>query len=72
MATDPIPDPITRMYERVHGEWTGDDGHLPASGNTMLAVAALLAEVALRYDDLDRRVRVLEDRMAAGHADSPD
>lgn len=71
MATEPMPDPITQMYERVHHEWTaaGSDGErgpfTARSGNQMLAVAALLAEVALRYDDLDRRLHAVEARLDA-------
>jgi hypothetical protein len=72
MATDPMPDPINQLYERVHHQWSsdGDNGEHSAftarsGGNQMLAVAALLAEVALRYDDLDRRLHALEDRLDA-------
>lgn len=72
MATDPIPDPISQLYERVHHDWTsardnGDQGAFThrSSGNQMLAVAALLAEVALRYDDLNQRLLALESRLDA-------
>lgn len=71
MATEPMPDPITQMYERVHHEWTSarseeeQGAFTTRSGNQMLAVAALLAEVALRYDDLDRRLHAIEDRLDA-------
>jgi len=70
MIDDPKGDPIARLYEQMLNERvSGDDpGHRPdytaRPSNIMLAVTALLAEVALRYESLDRRLQLVEARLA--------
>ncbi len=65
MADDHAGDPIVRLYQQMLNDRTSSASSPPGSpsGNQMLAVAALLAEVALRYDNLDRRLRTLEARL---------
>jgi hypothetical protein len=60
MADDLTGDPIVRLYQQMLNERTSRGELTPRTGNQTLAVAALLAEIALRYDDLDRRIRILE------------
>jgi hypothetical protein len=69
MIDDPKGDPIARLYEQMLNERVSgaDPGYhhdfTARPSNIMLAVTALLAEIALRYDGLDRRLQRVEARL---------